>query len=100
MRVVGGEGRAGFDDRRGRAVDEGQCDVAGQRRTTIENIAELVRGEPLSWLRAYVKHAADIPVVREVCEAAYGPIPATYVVADVCRDDLLVELEGALTAFR
>jgi enamine deaminase RidA (YjgF/YER057c/UK114 family) len=74
----------------------GASDVAAQTETTIENIAELVGGAGLSHLRAYVKRAEDIPVVRRVCEAAYGPIPALYVRADVCRDELLVELEGAL----
>jgi len=72
-------------------------DLAAQTRTTIENITELIRGERLSHLRAYVKRAEDIPEVRRICEAAWGAIPARYVRADVCRDELLVELEGALT---
>jgi len=71
-------------------------DVAEQTRVTLANIAALVANRPLTRLRAYVKRTADIPVVREVCEAAYGPIPALYVTADVCRDELLVELEGSL----
>ena len=70
-------------------------DVAAQTRTTIENIALLLGDVKLSYLRAYVKRADDIPTVREVCEAAYGPIPALFVRADVCREELLVELEGA-----
>jgi len=71
-------------------------DVAGQTRVTLDNIAALVANRPLTRLRAYVKRTEDIPVVREVCEAAYGSIPAIYVTADVCRDELLVELEGSL----
>jgi enamine deaminase RidA (YjgF/YER057c/UK114 family) len=71
-------------------------DVAAQTRTTIDNIAALVGGRLLSRLRAYVKRSGDIPVVRSVCEDAYGTIPALYVQADVCRDELLVELEGAV----
>jgi enamine deaminase RidA (YjgF/YER057c/UK114 family) len=71
-------------------------DVAEQTRTTIENIAALIGGRRLSRLRAYVKNKADVPVVRTICEEAFGPIPALYVRADICRDDLLVELEGAL----
>ncbi len=70
----------------------GRGDVEAQTRTTIRNIAALAG--PLSYLRAYVKRAADIPKVRRVCERAFGPIPALYVRADVCRDELLVELEG------
>jgi len=71
-------------------------DVAAQTRTTIENIAALIEDRRLSSLRAYVKRTKDIAMVRNICEAAFGPIPALYVRADVCRDDLLVELEGAL----
>jgi enamine deaminase RidA (YjgF/YER057c/UK114 family) len=70
----------------------GRGDVEGQTRTTARNIAALV--DHLSYLRAYVKRASDIPKVRRVCERAFGPIPALYVRADVCRDELLVELEG------
>ena len=45
-----------------------------------------------------MKRADDVPVVRRVCEAAHGSIPALYVRADVCRDELLVEIEGARVA--
>jgi enamine deaminase RidA (YjgF/YER057c/UK114 family) len=71
-------------------------DVAAQTRTTIENIAALVGDVRLSRLRAYVKRAGDFGVVRGICEAAFGPIPSVYVQADVCREELLVELEGAV----
>ncbi|MHC4133427.1 MAG: chorismate transformation enzyme, FkbO/Hyg5 family [Planctomycetota bacterium] len=71
-------------------------DVAAQTRTTIDNIAALIGDRRLSRLRAYVKRAEDVAKVRTICEATFGPIPALYVRADICRDDLLVELEGAL----
>jgi len=71
-------------------------DVEAQTRTTIDNIAALIGDARLSRLRAYVKRPGDLPSVRRICEAAFGPIPAVYVQADVCRDELLVELEGAL----
>ena len=44
--------------------------------------------------RAYLRHAADLPVVREVLAQRLGAAPVAYVQADVCRADLLVELEG------
>jgi enamine deaminase RidA (YjgF/YER057c/UK114 family) len=86
----------------------GRRDVEAQTRTTVANIRALTSAAnleragfsgaadaaPLSYLRAYVKRAADIPKVRGVCERAFGPIPALYVRADVCRPELLVELEG------
>ncbi len=69
-------------------------DVRAQTVTTLENIAALVDGERPSHLRAYVKNAEDIPVVREVCKSIYAGVPVLYVQADVCRDELLVEIEG------
>jgi len=71
-------------------------DVAAQTRTTIDNIAALIGDRRLSRLRAYVKRTEDVAEVRTICEAAFGAVPALYVQADICRDDLLVELEGAL----
>jgi chorismate lyase / 3-hydroxybenzoate synthase len=44
--------------------------------------------------RAYIRHAADLPVVREVVSHRVGAAPVVYVQADVCRADLLVEIEG------
>jgi len=75
----------------------GRGDVAAQTRTTIDNIAALTGGRNLAYLRGYVKRAKDIPKVREICERAYGPIPALFVQADICRPELLVELEGFST---
>ena len=69
-------------------------DVAAQTETTIANMTAVLGGRRLTHLRAYVKHDRDIPVVRRVCERAFGAIPALYVRADVCRGELLVELEG------
>lgn len=49
----------------------------------------------LAKLRVYVKRPQDYPIIRKVCEKRCGKsIPVIYVVADVCRGDLLVEMEG------
>ena len=49
----------------------------------------------LAKLRVYVKRPQDYPTIRKVCEKRCGKnIPIIYVVADVCRSDLLVEMEG------
>jgi chorismate lyase / 3-hydroxybenzoate synthase len=47
----------------------------------------------------YVRHAADLPAVREVFERAVGPASpaardAIYLNADICRTELLVEIEA------
>ena len=83
-------------------------DVSAQTRITIENIRRLIsaenlkahgikgdgNGRPLAYLRAYVKRRRDIPAVKRICRKDFGDIPAHFVAADVCREDLLVELEG------
>jgi len=70
-------------------------DVAAQTKTTIENMRELLGKRRLTHLRGYVKHKGDIDAVRRICADAFGPIPALFVRADICRNELLVELEGA-----
>jgi len=84
--------------------------VVAQAHETLENITALIsednlsrhglpgRGttleEGLGVVRVYVKRPEDHARVRAVCEQRLGAVPATYVVADVCRPDLLVEIEG------
>ncbi|MBI5688017.1 MAG: dioxygenase [Verrucomicrobia bacterium] len=55
----------------------------------------------LAKLRVYVKRPQDYEIIRKVCEKRCGKdIPIIYVVADVCRSDLLVEMEGLAFAKR
>ncbi len=43
----------------------------------------------------YIRHAVDYSSVRETLERCVGPnLKAFYVQADICRSDLLVEIEG------
>ena len=91
-------------------------DVARQTHETLDNIAALV-GEAnfarmgrsgygvelteLASIRVYVKRVEEIPTVRTICETRLPSVPAIYVVADVCRPELLVEIEGlAVTSLR
>jgi hypothetical protein len=71
--------------------------VAAQTEVTLENIGILSGSATPDYLRAYVKRADDIPVVREVCERFWPDCETLYVVADVCRVELLVEIEGRAT---
>jgi hypothetical protein len=50
--------------------------------------------EDLAKVRVYVKHHEDYEKCRAICERRLGAIPAIYAQADVCRPDLLVEIEG------
>lgn len=84
-------------------------DVVAQTHETLENITALIsevnlsrhglpgRGTALEGLgvaRVYIKRPQDCAKVRAVCEERLGAVPASYVIADVCRPDLLVEIEG------
>jgi enamine deaminase RidA (YjgF/YER057c/UK114 family) len=84
-------------------------DVVRQTEVTLDNIERLISPEnfaqhgwagcgarlsDLAKVRVYVKHAHDFAACRKVCEQRLGRIPALYAQADVCRPDLLVEIEG------
>jgi enamine deaminase RidA (YjgF/YER057c/UK114 family) len=84
-------------------------DVGGQTRETLDNIAALISEDnfrrhgwtglgatldDMALMRVYVKRQEDYAVVRDVCEARLGELPVVYTVADVCRPELLVEIEG------
>ncbi len=85
-------------------------DVVGQTWATVRNIRRLVGVRNLrasglrvrsvastfSCVRAYVKRPRDIPAVRRICAEAFPGAPFLALAADVCRDRLLVEIEGAV----
>jgi enamine deaminase RidA (YjgF/YER057c/UK114 family) len=86
-------------------------DVEKQTLTTIENIKRLFSKEnqdklgldfkveeiQFSHLRVYVKHKKDFPAVEKVCEAELNCKSSLFLESDVCREDLLVEIEGVFT---
>lgn len=88
-------------------------DAAKQTEQTIDNIEQLIgpdnlarHGLPgagasltdLAKVRVYIKRREDYEACREICERRFGSVPAIYAVADVCRSDLLVEIEGVAFA--
>lgn len=67
-----------------------------QTRITLDNIDELLKTSgsgDVSSLRVYIKREEDYVQVREVVEQ-YAPNQAIYLFGDVCRDELLVEIEA------
>ena len=48
----------------------------------------------LAKIRVYLKRPEDFPKCEAICERRFGSVPAIYAVADVCRHELLVEIEG------
>lgn len=84
-------------------------DPATQTEQTINNIERLISAEnfvrhglkgagaslhDLAKVRVYVKRPEDLAKCQEVCKRRLGGVPAVYVVAGVCRPELLVEIEG------
>jgi chorismate lyase / 3-hydroxybenzoate synthase len=88
-------------------------DVKGQTEETLRNLQAVIpaaheRGSarfelPSMTCTVYVRHAADVEQVRRGFEAAVGADShaarrALYLQADICRSDLLVEIEAHATA--
>jgi enamine deaminase RidA (YjgF/YER057c/UK114 family) len=84
-------------------------DAALQTGETLDNIAALIGEENLArhglpglgtaldslgLVRVYIKRQEDYAKVRAVCEKRLGEMPTIYAMADVCRPELLVEIEG------
>ena len=81
-------------------------DVAAQCRETVRNLESVVAeanrqarsARPFSLAglshRAYVRHASDAETVRRTLQPLLGGAPLVCVQADICRADLLVEVES------
>jgi len=84
-------------------------DIECQTHQTLDNIERLIAPEnfalhgvpragaslqDLAKVRVYVKRPEDYARCRAVCEQRLGHLPAIYAIADICRPELLVEIEG------
>jgi hypothetical protein len=83
-------------------------DVGKQTSVTIENIIKLTDDELVSQavpqgvqyslrfilLRVYIKHQNDFKTVRAVCDEHFPDTPTVFIESDICRDDLLTEIEA------
>ena len=84
-------------------------DPERQTAQTIDNIERLIaadnfasyglkgagaRLQDMAKIRVYLKRPEDLAKCRAICERRFGPVPAVYAVADICRPELLVEIEG------
>jgi enamine deaminase RidA (YjgF/YER057c/UK114 family) len=86
----------------------GKDDIGKQTVVTLENIKKLTETERLrsiisdpaishekySLFRIYIKNQSDFNIVRRICNEQFPKIPAIYIEADICRDDLLMEIEA------
>ena len=79
-------------------------DVSAQTTELLVNINALIEAAPderpappgAGWrLKAYIRNPADLPMVRDGLEAAVSPeAEIVYLQADICRRELLVEVEA------
>lgn len=84
-------------------------DVEAQTEQTLDNIEALIAEEnlrrhglpglgatmnDLAVARVYIKRQEDYAKARAVCRRRLGELPTIYAVADICRPELLVEIEG------
>jgi len=78
-------------------------DAALQTDLTLDHIEELIwsasrieKKEPttIKAMRVYVKLERDLTAIKRVCKQRYPETPIIYLLSDVCRDELLVEIEG------
>lgn len=79
---------------------------AEQTEITIDNIKQLYSDRVLSRIsndglvpkyghaRIYIKNKKDFAEIRKTFKTHFGNLPVVYIIADICRNDLLVEIEG------
>ncbi len=84
----------------------GAGDAVEQTRVTVQNIRQLYSDEILAGIaekipepkyghaRIYVKNRKDFASIKRTFKKYFGNLPVVYIVADICREDLLVEIEG------
>lgn len=86
----------------------GKGDVREQTLVTIENIHKLTDSERIAQLlgnqdiapgkyellRVYIKNQEDFPEVMKICTDHFPEVPAIFIESDICREDLLTEIEA------
>jgi enamine deaminase RidA (YjgF/YER057c/UK114 family) len=100
----------------GTAAIKGEASLETKNATThtsmtLENILHLVSPENLSrhginlnsspispkYFRVYVKNEGDYQNVKKECDKNYSNIPTIFLKADICRQELLIEIEGVFS---
>jgi enamine deaminase RidA (YjgF/YER057c/UK114 family) len=90
-----------------RGEESCKADIEEQTALTMENIAKLADKETLEaygvkeaaeleykMLRIYLKHNFNLEVVKSWFETYYPSTPKVFLLADICREELLIEIEG------
>lgn len=79
-------------------------DLQNQLATTLNNIDKLLAhvGQrsalsttpAMSILKVYLRRPQDLDTIKAAVIKHFGDVPALYLQADICRQDLLVEIDG------
>jgi chorismate lyase / 3-hydroxybenzoate synthase len=83
-------------------------DLIGQINETLENLSSLLAHvladqhsySPISTkleaeiLKVYVRNPEDLAQIKHHIDRAYPQVPVVYLRADICRSDLLLEIDG------
>jgi enamine deaminase RidA (YjgF/YER057c/UK114 family) len=81
-------------------------DISSQVKHTVEVVESLIRSEKASFSElceatVFIKRKSDFPLYQKTAESlGLSGIPAVYLVADVCRDELLFELDAVFVINR
>ena len=89
----------------------GKGDISEQTILTIDNIKKVADIERIklltgkqdisngkfSMLRVYIKKQEDFNSVKSICYEQFKNSPVIFIEADICRDDLLTEIEAEVT---
>lgn len=72
-------------------------DIEEQTHLTLDNIEQMI-GKKISHIRVYVKHRTLAKKAEAIISKRYPTTPAIYVIGDICRENLLIEIEGIALA--
>ena len=90
-------------------------DIERQTHQTLDNIAALIAADnfrshgrhdlgatlgDLALARVYVKRQSDYPAAKAICQARLGELPIIYALGDICRSELLLEIEAIAFSHR
>ena len=68
--------------------------ISKQLEVTLDNIDQLTQGLPLQHLRVYLKHPEDYKEAARLLAEKRPMVETAFFWADVCREALLIEIEG------
>lgn len=83
------------------------ADIEAQTEETCSNIRQVLRETQIpQWqspteslngiFRVYLRDPHHLPIARQVLQQHFGKMPAIYLQGDICRSELMLEIEAAI----